>query len=138
MQHMDAEWLQEQVSGIRCQQDGENVRIVVITHHAPVCIGSSNPENAHNEWSCAFATDLLDGSSANPLKNTQVWIFGHIHYTTSMRVGAVKVISNQRGYVLPWQNAATSPWGCWQHLDRRCRLQIRNRHLYDPSRVFRI
>ncbi|MCJ1407059.1 hypothetical protein MMC19_001129 [Ptychographa xylographoides] len=106
----DVAWLVQQVSVVR-RQDAEGGRgrrrIVILTHHAPVRRGASDPKNEGNPWSDAFATDLLDvGGGAvledvSPLRDVQWWVFGHTHYTTDVVRGGVRLVSNQRGYVFP-------------------------------------
>jgi hypothetical protein len=31
----------------------------------------------------------------------KIWIFGHTHFTTEFKDRDIRVVSNQRGYVLP-------------------------------------
>ncbi|KAJ5360688.1 hypothetical protein N7517_009879 [Penicillium concentricum] len=33
----------------------------------------------------------------------KIWVFGHTHYTTEFKERGISVVSNQRGYVLPWK-----------------------------------
>ncbi|PWY73736.1 hypothetical protein BO70DRAFT_389210 [Aspergillus heteromorphus CBS 117.55] len=51
--------------------------VLVVTHHAP------------------------------SLQGTSIWVFGHTHYTTEFMEGGVRVVSNQRGYVLPGSESRT-------------------------------
>lgn len=96
----DVDWLQKQIKLIRNEESTSNHRIVVITHHAPSIQESSRPSNIGSPLSSAFATDLL-GTDGNPLlSDAQWWIFGHTHYCTEFSKGNVKLISNQRGYVI--------------------------------------
>lgn len=54
---------------------------------------------AHNiPGSVAFGTDLL----SEKWKRVKVWVFGRTHYSTEFRENGMRVMSNQRGYVLPW------------------------------------
>jgi predicted phosphodiesterase len=67
---------------------------VVVTHHAPsaFCL---NPKVRSDELSPAYASaldDLVAGSGA------ALWIHGHTHFATDFRLGATRVVSNQRGY----------------------------------------
>lgn len=32
------------------------------------------------------------------------WVFGHTHYSTDFKEGGIRLVSNQRGYALPWKN----------------------------------
>ncbi|KAG4032151.1 hypothetical protein MFRU_007g00640 [Monilinia fructicola] len=101
----DLEWLSNQVASIQTQNKsramGEPERnILIITHHAPSLEGTSSLKNANNPWSSAFATDVLGGSGLN-LENVKVWVFGHTHFTTDFERNGIRILSNQRGYVLP-------------------------------------
>ena len=102
----DVEWLQNQIRDIK---KGERVdskgttrsrEIVVVTHHAPIRRGSSQPRDENNPWSDAFSTQLVGINGNEPLSSVRWWIFGHTHYTTSCSRDGVNFISNQRGYVL--------------------------------------
>ena len=109
----DLRWLQDEISSIRSQErnDGKGSgikrkKIVVVTHHAPIKKSSSRPEHENNPWSDAFATELLGPDTTevpNLLLGVDWFVFGHTHFTTSCTRGSVKLISNQRGYVLPGQ-----------------------------------
>ncbi|KAF7951624.1 hypothetical protein EAE96_006926 [Botrytis aclada] len=104
----DLTWLSNQVTNVQNQTksraDGEPERmIVVITHHAPTIVGTSSPKNSNNPWGSAFATELLGNSSMN-WDDVKVWVFGHTHFTTDFEKNGIRVLSNQRGYVLPGSN----------------------------------
>jgi Calcineurin-like phosphoesterase len=113
----DVAWLREEIRKIRDREDGEKGehKIIVITHHAPIRKGSSRPEHEENPWSDAFATELLDphpdltgceeSAETNVLREVSWWVFGHTHFTTSCTRENVRLVSNQRGYVFPWQRA---------------------------------
>lgn len=75
--------------------------ILVVTHHAPSLRGTSSPENAQNPWRFAFGTDVLSLA----LDKVKIWVFGHTHYSTDFRERGIRVVSNQRGYALPWKTA---------------------------------
>lgn len=99
----DLPWLRHQIGSVQAEekkrQKGESERlIIVVAHHAPLVCGTSSPDQAKNLWSPAFATDIL---SQGDWKNVKAWIFGPTYYTTEFKKGGVKVVSNQRGYVLP-------------------------------------
>ncbi|TEY84019.1 hypothetical protein BOTCAL_0023g00400 [Botryotinia calthae] len=104
--HMfDLTWLSNQVTNIQNQNkfraEGESERkILVITHHAPTVVGTSSPKNANNPWGSAFATELLGDSSMNWV-GVKAWVFGHTHFTTDFEKNGIRVLSNQRGYVIP-------------------------------------
>jgi predicted phosphodiesterase len=98
----DLTWLRGQVQEVRQENDKTNKKtdrrsIVVVTHHAPSVTRTSSPKHAENPWTCAFGTDLLSG----PWNGVNLWIFGHTHFTTEFKERDIRVISNQRGYVLP-------------------------------------
>jgi len=122
----DLEWLRAEIEAIQHQQNtpvgdndddgrtnGEGNRlssrnhqskqkkrsILVITHHAPCKDGTSEPRLASNPWNSAFATDLLSGG--HEWQDVKLWIFGHTHYSTDFVKDGIRVLSNQRGYVLP-------------------------------------
>lgn len=97
----DVEWLQRQVGKIRAEKNGSRKRILVITHHAPTTHGSSAPELGNDALGSAFSTDIIGNPQFPALSVVQWWVFGHTHYTTSIKIGQVKIVSNQRGYVLP-------------------------------------
>ncbi|TPX26935.1 hypothetical protein DIZ76_012399 [Coccidioides immitis] len=92
----DSGWLKDQVKEI--QRGGEQRQMLIVTHHAPCFDGTSSPRHAQNPWTCAFASDTLPDEGWAGVK---YWIFGHTHYTTEFTRGVVRVVSNQRGYVLP-------------------------------------
>ncbi|KAE8422440.1 hypothetical protein BDV36DRAFT_310845 [Aspergillus pseudocaelatus] len=81
------------------QQQQQQPGLVVVTHHAPSRRKTSSPQHAQNAWSSAFGTDIL---SNGLLDRVRTWVFGDTYYTTDFREGGVRVVSNQRGYVLPW------------------------------------
>ncbi|KAK4248264.1 Metallo-dependent phosphatase-like protein [Corynascus novoguineensis] len=89
-------WLRQQVSQVKA--DPARRRLLVATHHAPCIEGTSRPEHVANPWTPAFATDLVDQTE---WKSIRVWVFGHTHYSTQLSRNGIKVVSNQRGYVLP-------------------------------------
>jgi hypothetical protein len=81
-------------------------QVIVVTHHAPMVRGTSHPKYADSPWNAAFATALLD--DAGVFEPAQLdfnivdcWIYGHTHYSTDFLVGKTRLISNQRGYILP-------------------------------------
>lgn len=99
----DLVWLRNEALNIQQQNKsrlkGEQARnILVVTHHAPSIQETSSPKNIGNPWTSAFATDLLGDDCWSELK---AWVFGHTHFTTQFEKNGIKVLSNQRGYVLP-------------------------------------
>ena len=93
----DVEWLQREIHNIRNEKDLPKRNILVITHHAPTVQGTSKPSDLANPWSCAFSTDLLEDKA---LADTQLWVFGHTHFTSDFKQGQVRLVSNQRGYMI--------------------------------------
>jgi predicted phosphodiesterase len=69
-------------------------RTVVVTHHAP-SPRSEAPGYGNGLLSASFVSDLdpLIEQSGIPL-----WIHGHTHHNVDYRIGATRVLSNQRGY----------------------------------------
>lgn len=97
-------WLQNQVAEINNAPGVRKRTIVVLTHHAPCLEGSSRPEHAANPWASAFATDLIASDLSAARKqwpNVKAWVFGHTHYTTDTVRSGIRIVANQRGYVLP-------------------------------------
>ncbi|OJJ55558.1 hypothetical protein ASPSYDRAFT_158431 [Aspergillus sydowii CBS 593.65] len=101
----DVTWLLDE---IRCvQRENEQVRneidkksILVVTHHAPCLKRTSAPQHENSPWRFAFGTDIL--RNITDTSGIKAWAFGHTHFTTEFRENGVRVVSNQRGYVLPW------------------------------------
>ncbi|KGO68290.1 hypothetical protein PITC_066570 [Penicillium italicum] len=103
----DLDWLRKEVRSIQDSHKNPPTKhskrsILVATHHAPAMHRTSSPQHAQNAWSSAFATDLL----SQPWNNVNTWVFGHTHYSTEFKERGIRVVSNQRGYVLPWANEA--------------------------------
>jgi predicted phosphodiesterase len=102
----DIAWLRQQVKLIRQENDQTATPtrrrlILIVTHHAPSLRKTSNPQHAQNLWNAAFATDIL---SQNDWNGVKIWVFGHTHHTTEFKEGNMRVVSNQRGYALPWNS----------------------------------
>ncbi|KAB8238230.1 calcineurin-like phosphoesterase [Aspergillus alliaceus] len=102
----DLAWLLKEIRSIhqengKAEKRSKKKSILVVTHHAPLLQRTSSPQHAQNPWSVAFGTDIL---SQTP-DGVKVWVFGHTHYTTDFKEGEIRVVSNQRGYVLPWNNS---------------------------------
>lgn len=96
----DLAWLQNEIQTIhqKSQTQSSTRSVVVVTHHAPSLQRTSRPEHEKNPWSVAFGTDLL----SQRWEGVKVWVFGHTHYTTEFKQRGIRIVSNQRGYVLPW------------------------------------
>ncbi|KAL2801316.1 Metallo-dependent phosphatase-like protein [Aspergillus keveii] len=98
----DLSWLLRELESIQFKNKTENKKrtVLVVTHHAPSTQATSSPQHANSPWGSAFGTDILSQVS-NP-SGVKAWIFGHTHYTTDFKDRGIRVIANQRGYVLPW------------------------------------
>lgn len=83
--------------------------VVVVTHHAPLASGTSNPKYeasaARSHLHCAYGTDLgallkLYGSSASKPDGGAllVWAFGHTHWHTDQVYEGVRIVSRPLGY----------------------------------------
>lgn len=95
----EEEWLRGQVHQIVSQkEETETRKVLVITHYAPAIKGTSSPQHSKDPWTSAFATDLLLRGDWTGVKT---WIFGHTHYSTDFVLSGVRLVANQRGYVLP-------------------------------------
>ncbi|KAI1406232.1 Metallo-dependent phosphatase-like protein [Hypoxylon fuscum] len=94
----EAAWLRAQVAQVVSQDGNAKRRLLVATHHAPCVEGTSRPEHTNNPWTPAFASDLVIQEGWD---GVHTWVFGHTHYSTSLVRNGVKLVANQRGYVLP-------------------------------------
>lgn len=119
----EVQWLHDQVAHTAtCDSPLGERRILIATHHAPCIEGTSRPTDSSNLWTSAFATDLLDQHDWNVV---QVWAFGHTHYSTDMSRNGVRLVANQRGYVLPG-SSTQQPAG---------KSSRRNPDKFDPEKV---
>jgi Icc-related predicted phosphoesterase len=88
-------WLKNCLIEAQCT----NKICVVITHHAPLMTGTSDPkyEAPDRKLSQAFASDLSDlFEEYNDV--LRAWIHGHTHYSHNSCVNNIKLVSNQKGY----------------------------------------
>lgn len=115
-------WLRGQVEQIADDPGAVTRQLLVVTHHAPCLDGTSSPEHVGNPWTPAFATDLL---SDGVWKRVQTWVFGHTHYSADFVRNGTRVVSNQRGYVLPGKVSASQAGKSKSH----------NIHQFDPQRT---
>ena len=92
----DLQWLKAELGSHSEEESGKAV--VVVTHHAPSIQETSRPDQVDSLVTCAFATDLLPTGGWGPVA---YWVYGHTHYSNDFEKGRTKVVSNQRGYVLP-------------------------------------
>ncbi|TVY20583.1 Uncharacterized protein LARI1_G002525 [Lachnellula arida] len=101
----DIEWLKGQMTDIQEAYKGNPKKqpertTLIVTHHAPSVQETAHPQHVDNAWSSAFATDVLNGDGGD-WSIVKLWVFGHTHFTTEFVKEGVRVVSNQRGYVLP-------------------------------------
>ncbi|KAB8221441.1 Metallo-dependent phosphatase-like protein [Aspergillus novoparasiticus] len=96
----DFDWLMNEIRGAKKEPETGSRSVLVVTHHAPLRRGTSSPRHAGNAWGEAFGSEVLSGLDG--LDGVGTWVFGHTHYTTDFWEGGTRVVSNQRGYVLPW------------------------------------
>ncbi|KEY66936.1 hypothetical protein S7711_06885 [Stachybotrys chartarum IBT 7711] len=90
----DLAWLRAELDQI-----GPGQSVVVVTHHAPSVLETSKPEHLESPWASAFATNILSGEMTwGPVKH---WVYGHTHYSTEFEKRGIRLVSNQRGYVVP-------------------------------------
>ncbi|KAF4961060.1 hypothetical protein FSARC_10294 [Fusarium sarcochroum] len=75
--------------------------VLVVTHHAPIVNGASRPEHTKAPYKTAFSTDVIQAKEF--MRGVAVWMFGHTHFTTEFQKGGVRVVANQRGYVLGYK-----------------------------------
>ena len=96
---LDLAYLSETITALN---DTESQRtVLVVTHHAPCIAGSSKPEHANAPFKSAFSTDVIQAREF--VRGVAVWMFGHTHFTTEFKKGGVRVVANQRGYVLGYK-----------------------------------
>ena len=94
--HKDAiEFIQHEI-----RKDSETSS-VVLTHHAPLLEGTSDPKYKKNHE--GFATDL--SHLFHPCM--KIWAFGHTHFPCDFEHKGVRVVSNPVGY--PWELTESFP-----------------------------
>lgn len=91
----DLAWLKQEVASLA--KEAQPRHLIIATHHAPSLQDTSYPQHVANPWTCAFATALI---STHNWSNVKAWIFGHTHYCTDTVQNGIRVLANQRGYVL--------------------------------------
>lgn len=99
----DSEWLLRELELIQDENEraggqGQKRSVLVVTHHAPLTKSTSSPRNEKSPLTPAFATNIL--LRISKLDGVKAWVFGHTHYSTEFKCRSVRVVSNQRGYVL--------------------------------------
>ncbi|KAL9653731.1 hypothetical protein ABK040_016659 [Willaertia magna] len=97
----DYDWLQFQLQQLN-NNNLENKKIIIITHHAPLNYGVSDPEYENStdsfklQLNSAFCSDC-----SNLMKSFKIdfWIFGHTHYSSLQKCNKTICLSNQLGYL---------------------------------------
>ncbi|KAL2849596.1 putative calcineurin-like phosphoesterase [Aspergillus pseudoustus] len=97
----DLSWLKDQVRRVR--EEGDR-KIVVITHHAPMTKQTSAPQHKDSPVASAFGSDLLASRKMKEWEGVQLWVYGHTHFSTDFEKSGIRVVSNQRGYAMPWMD----------------------------------
>ncbi|KAI1343419.1 phosphoesterase [Xylariaceae sp. FL0016] len=90
----DLTWLRAELDNM---DPGRSV--LVVTHHAPLIRGTSRPEHLKNPWTSAFATNIMSGEKT--WGSVRHWVFGHTHYSTEFDKHGIRLVRNQRGYLVP-------------------------------------
>lgn len=71
--------------------------LVVLTHHAPLMQGTSDPQYRNQDTKYAFASDC----SGLMKPQVKVWAFGHTHWACDFRFRDTRILSNPLGYATP-------------------------------------
>lgn len=96
----DLRWLRDAVKERSAEKSSRGSQVIVVTHHAPCVQGTSEPRLDFSPWASAFSTDLLD-KPGEGWPGVTTWVYGHTHYSTRFKKAGIKIVSNQRGYVVP-------------------------------------
>lgn len=97
-------WFKEEVQFIKdnaLEAKRKKQQMVVLTHHAPTLVNSSDPKFAESPISIAFSSNLdhlMGRGLANPYSAIHTWAFGHTHWCCDQHINGVHVVSNQYGY----------------------------------------
>ncbi|KAL3433671.1 Metallo-dependent phosphatase-like protein [Aspergillus tetrazonus] len=102
----DLAWLLNEIGSIQIEAKKQSQKrsILVVTHHAPSLQKTSSPQHANSPWGSAFGTEILPRLPKS--SGVKAWVFGHTHYTTKFKIQGIRVVANQRGYVLPWSKGS--------------------------------
>jgi predicted phosphodiesterase len=92
-------WLLEEIK--KARENGEHV--VIITHHAPSRRDTCSLEDEEAGIEDAFINDH-DADCVDPVR---LWIYGHTHRSTDLKINSTRIISNQLGY--SWENCGFRP-----------------------------
>lgn len=82
------DWLKQQIARSNA------ARTIVVTHHAP-SPRSEAPHHRGSPLAPAFSSNL---DSFVEESGVPLWIYGHTHFNTDFKIGATRVMTNQRGY----------------------------------------
>lgn len=92
-----AEHLRTRVWLARKLAEPYNGPTIVVTHHVPHP-AACHPAHGLNELAPAFCSDCGDLIAAASSAGVSAWIFGHHHWSHTVEVGGVLLLSAQRGY----------------------------------------
>jgi hypothetical protein len=81
----------------------QNKRLIVVSHHAPVLYGTSNPAHDRSPIKSAYASDLAYLFDS-PIV---AWCHGHTHYSHRTNINGTALVSNQLG--LPHESTGFDP-----------------------------
>lgn len=87
MHQQHREWLRDRLRSV----DGKKI---VITHHAPLVVGTSAPEHEARTGESRYLNTLFATDLSDIVIMADVWIFGHTHHYCDFMYGSTRVISN--------------------------------------------
>jgi len=90
-------WLRE---ALATDHDGPTV---VVTHFAPT-LHSADPRYGHSPGTAGFCNALDD-----LLPRADLWLHGHLHCPTDVRVGRCRIVANPLGYAGKGEQASFRP-----------------------------
>ena len=90
-------WLRE---ALAADHDGPTV---VVTHFAPT-LHSADPRYGHSPGTAGFCNALDD-----LLPRADLWLHGHLHCPTDVRVGRCRIVANPLGYAGKGEQASFRP-----------------------------
>ena len=83
-------WLKEELAA----PGYANTPTVILTHHAPYHLGTSDPKYEKHFDQCFYSTDISVLFKSPVL----AWAYGHTHYPADITVKGVRLVSNPLGY----------------------------------------
>jgi len=90
-------WHEESVAWLREELAAPahaNTPTIILSHHCPYTVGTSDPKYKENGLQCCYSTDL----SSFFVAPIVAWAYGHTHYTADFVVNNVRLLSNPLGY----------------------------------------